>query len=227
MSRSTNRAVGLPQRRGGARDFLLLAVILAGNLCMTRPEAAPLICDPQEALNDQARTARVEQKFDRAEQIVRSVLRTRRDDFRANYTEALIQIDKAKGDRAQINQAIAKLVATAKTLDSQDAACAKAKNFYSILNSIGAEYYNVGNFAAAKQYFEMAYAQRDKLDSDSYAKLLDNLGLAAFNEQNYSCASVYFQKARDAGNAKAASHLSLTQNILKAAGVTPNCRKVD
>jgi len=204
---------------------LMLALLGPPPLFSRGADAAP-ICDPLEKLNNQARAQRLSGHPDQAQQTVRRVLQVRPNDFRAHYTNGLAIIGNSKGKQKETNRGIAELVAAAKLLPDQDTVCAKDKNYYSILNSIGAAYYNAGNVVAAKQYFALAYANRDKLTSGSLGRVTDNLGLIALKDGDYGCASGYFQLAQKAGNPQADNHLQLTEKIFTAAKVSPSCKQI-
>ncbi len=184
------------------------------------------VCDPMATQNDQARTYRVAQRLADAQKTVDKILAAHPADFRAKYTAALIALDQDRKDRDKTLAAIKMLEATAGLLGSQDAACARAKNFYSIYNTIGVEYYNLGDVPSAKKYFDLANANWDKLDPDTQAKLLDNLGLVSYRQSDFVCAAAYFGKAQKAGSKNAAFHLTLTRKVLSSAFDTRICVKV-
>lgn len=181
-------------------------------------------CDPQDALNDQARTLRVGGHLTEARTVVQHVLSMHPGDFRARYTDALIDLDQSKTNKTYWSRGMSKLTDAANNVDEEGGACAKAKNYYSIYNTIGAEYYNVRQYDLAQKYFLLAASHRDDLDSDTSNKLNDNLGLIAFIGHDYVCAAAYFQKADDAGLKSGASHLALVKNILAAASDTRTCK---
>jgi Tfp pilus assembly protein PilF len=188
--------------------------------------AKPAACDPFAKLNDQAKTLRSQGKLADAQIAVDKVLTQSKSDFRANYTAALIALDQVRGDPARAVQALKALEGTVALLAAQDSACAKAGNFYSVYNTIGVEYYNRADLANAKKYFDLAYANWDKLDPVTRSKLLDNLGLVTYRQNDFVCAAAYFQRAQKAGAKSAASHLSLAQKVLSSASDKRTCSKI-
>jgi len=187
--------------------------------------AAPVDCDPMAAKNDQAKALRVGRDLGGAKVVVNQVLAIHKSDFRANYTAALIAVDENHNDRAKRAAAIKQLEAVAALLHAQDPSCAVQKNYYSIYNSIGVEYFNIGDYKAATTYFDLANANQDKLNSDTRAKLLDNLGLARYKSADYVCAAYYFRQAQQAGVKSASPHLALVQVVLTSADDQRQCKE--
>ena len=120
---------------------------------------------------------------------------------------------------------MAKLIAVAAKLPTENAECAKAQNFYAIYNTIGYLYYQRNQPNLAKTHFLLAYAKRSELSSDTRGELFDNLGIVSYQERNYLCAACFFGEARSIGLPDANAHLTMVMNVLKSANDTRNARK--
>jgi tetratricopeptide (TPR) repeat protein len=206
--------------------LLGLAALICTTACPLAGKAAD--CDPAVALNDKAKLDRLAHNYDAAEQSIQAILKNRPDDFRANYTQALITLNRAAASRLSLSSGIDRLIVVSNMLPAQDPACAKAKNFYSIYMIIGVEYYGQGDLVDAQKYFVLADAHRDMLDDDTRANLIDDLGLIQLRlVHDSACAAEFFRRAQAAGARKAAGHLALALRIVAAAGEREGCPKAD
>jgi tetratricopeptide (TPR) repeat protein len=184
---------------------LSLALALCGNAA-----AAQAVCDPDSAVNDSARLMHVRGDLAGTRTILQPVLRHNRYDFRANYLIGLVMVDESgletKGahDPAKVEAALDQLAMTANLLDKIDAGCAESKNWYSIYNTLGAEYSDAGNSAEALHYLLKGYEKRGRMAASTRQKLLTNLGSLYFAMGDYASAARYFGEAKDAGAAGAA-----------------------
>jgi len=181
-------------------------------------------CDPMARMNDNAKALRAQQRFPEALSVVQKILAQSPDDFRANYTNALIALDLGRNDRSKWLAATKQLEGVLPLLTKQSPACAKDKNFYSIYNTLGVEYYNQGNVPLAKKYYDLAFSNFDKLNADTQGKLLDNLGLIAYRQNDFVCAATYFTKAEKAGAKNASYHLGLAAKVLSSANDKRTCQ---
>jgi tetratricopeptide (TPR) repeat protein len=204
------------------RHFFLIAFV-----CLFHANLALADCDPMASLNDKARDFRLARKFSEAQKVVDEVLDQNHDDFRATYTEALMEIDQAGRNTKKFAAGLSKLRMAADLLEHEDQACAKEKNYYSIYDTLGAAYFNFGDLGSAKKYLELALDHHEQLNSITLGKLLDNLGLVAYRQKNYVCAVAWFQKADEAGARYAADHLRLARKIVSSASDTRKCAETD
>jgi tetratricopeptide (TPR) repeat protein len=197
---------------------LSFAVLLATLL----PSATMAACDPSGADLDRAQAAIDAQKFDAALPIVNRVLARDANDFRANYQMGLIVVDQADiADKptpqpnSRFAEGLALMEKTANQLPQLDQACAKQKNFYAILNTIGAELLNRGRFKEAETYLLKAKTASDSglLSPPSTTKVLDNLGLVYLWQQNLDLSTKYYRAAQTQGSKVATFQLGTVQKL--------------
>jgi len=207
-----------------ARNRTILAAALGVLALLAAAAARADDCDPMSDLNDKAKSLRADGKLDKAQRIVDKILKARSDDFRANYTAALLQIDASGTDAAKHLAGIKRLEALETTLPQQDPACAKKRNLYGVYNMVGVEYYNIGDLASAERNFERGYANRDKLGDGTNARLFDNMGLVAFKRGDYVCAHALFEKSNGTKRTpETDAHLKLVNTVLSSAKDKRTC----
>jgi tetratricopeptide (TPR) repeat protein len=201
--------------------YLFAAAALV--LLPLRAEAA---CDPHGPDLGRAKALIDMQKLDAAAAIVSRVLKHDPADFHAKYLNAAIiadQADIADKPTPQTNsrfpEALSLLEQAADTLPQMDQACAKKKNFYEILNTIGAELLDRGRFKEAEIYLLRAKAAMDGgfLDPATAVKVLDNLGLVYLWEENYDLSGQYYRQAQTHGSPVAAFQLGTVQKLRRLA----------
>ncbi len=175
--------------------------------------SAPL-CDPHAKVLTAVRAEYDGGKFDKALADVEPVLHVDPHDFRANYLKGMILFDQANAVDAnhwfpplplspQMAAGFDLLKSTAAELGSQDLTCARRKDFYAILNTLGAFYLNRGYFPEAEKYLREGYANKTNLSSTTYRKTLDNLGLVYLIQKNGPQSAFYYREAVAQGSSVA------------------------
>jgi hypothetical protein len=165
------------------------------------------------------RDLRLAHDLDGAEQRANKVLAGNAGDFRATYTLGLILIDRSgierpgKADRAAAARGLGQLLKAAALLKTADPDCAAKNNWYGIYNTLGAEYFNIGDKQDAQVYLQLAYGKKDALQPKTRAKMLDNLGQIAFEAHDYDRAARYFNEASAAGSPYAARNAAAAANL--------------
>ncbi len=176
----------------GAGSIACAAIVLAW---LTPALAAAPVCDPNAAANENARKLRIAGQLPQARDATLAVLKTAPNDFRANYTLGLIALDESHNDARQWQAAMDQLRKAATLLDTRYGACASL-GWYSIYNTLGAEYYRVGRNADALGFYKQAYAHYDTLNTDTRQKLLRTMGNLYFALGDFKDAQAVSQKAQ-------------------------------
>jgi hypothetical protein len=209
-----------------ARSTVLALALLAATA--PRAHAGPLlpggVCNPKAAVNNQAKTAIRNANLPLATQLLSQVLAARKDDFMAQYLTALVDVRLAGRSHVKYLAAVKNLETLATTLGKQDQGCAVQNDFYSIYNTIGAEYYNDDNLPDAKRFFAIARQHFDKLSSASKGNFFGDQGLVASKEKNYACALFYYDQAIALGNHTIDEQRESAAQITSATGQKPGCR---
>jgi tetratricopeptide (TPR) repeat protein len=148
---------------------------------------APTACNAFNAQANDALQRRSRGDLVGAKAVADEILRQDPNDFRANYTEALILLiqsgldDGGKYDKQKAADGIAGLVKSVALLDKMTGAClatAKALGWGSIYNSLGAFYFNASDMASAERTWLDAYkSKRPLMTAKTQGLLLRNLGL--------------------------------------------------
>ena len=222
--KSSIRSFGTPH------NFLLHAVLITIIVCSgTSAVLAAPPCDPHAAQNDAARNALKHGDLDLAQRIVNQVLASpnAHDDFRANYFAGMILIRRAGNDHRKYLAAIAKLISTSDLLKKQDPVCGAKAGFFSIYTTIGAEYFNDGNIAAASRFYSLAFDNRDRLSQSYRASLFGDIGLLSYYLGNYACAYVGYQTAVSLGDSSYQARAVTMKSIVTTAGLKPACGRSD
>ena len=167
---------------------------------------APLNCDPLAKDNDNARTVRIQGKSKDAISVAKVILGKHPDDFRATYTLGLATIDANAGPTA-FADGMTLLKHAADLLEKNYAACGAAKGWFSIYNTLGAEYLNAGDYQNAQIYLQKGIAHADSLEPRSRQRLYSNLAYIAYGQNDLNGARNYYLKAQNAGDATAAAKL--------------------
>lgn len=198
----------------------LLGVTFAAGLLLSPAHAEASPCDPHARDLDRARSSIVQQRYGEATSIVDRVLKSDPNDFRANYQMGLVIVDQADAaDRirwtpaTKFPQGMAYLLKAAELLPHLDQTCAQAANFFTIYNTIGAEYLNRAHFAEAEKFLLKAYAVRERLPRASQVKVLDNLGLVYFSLAKFDLSRRYYSEARTAGSRVAVYQLAAHREL--------------
>jgi tetratricopeptide (TPR) repeat protein len=184
-----------------------LAMLLRPGAASAAPPKDPS-CDPHWQALDQARALRAAHQPDGAIAIAEGVLKQSPQDFRATYTVGLAMLDKH-----DIAGGMKMLSAAADLLHDRYAACGAANGWYSIYNTLGAEYYSQQNYALAESSLNVAFGKFATLNQDTQKKLLNNLGLLYFHNGNLSKSAFYYDKAAQAHAPGAADRLRLVKSI--------------
>jgi tetratricopeptide (TPR) repeat protein len=175
---------------------LRLTACAAAFLALLTPAlAGTVVCDPNAAANDRARSLRIAAQLPQARAATLAVLKTSPDDFRANYTLGLIALDESAHDAKQWQPAMDQLRKAAALLDAHYSTCASL-GWYSIYNTLGVEYYRTGHNSDALGFFKRAYAHYGELNVDTRQKLLRNLGNLYFEIGDFKNAQAVSQKAQ-------------------------------
>lgn len=185
---------------------ILSLVLAAGAARAERPK--DVSCDPNWQQLDQSRNLRGAHQPDRAIAVAQTVLKKSPQDFRAVYTIGLAMIDKGDvaGGMKKLNQA-------ADLLHDRYAACGAANGWYSIYNTLGAEYYDQGKYGLAESNLNLAYSKFATLNADTQKKLLNNLGLLYLHNGDLAKSRAYYEKAAAAHVPGAAERLRLVKGI--------------
>jgi len=188
-------------------------------------------CDPHSSTLDRAQALIAQSQFDQASRIVSAVLARDHNDFRAQYLSGVIVVDQADlADKptpqpgSKFSQGLSQLQQTAQRLPQLDRNCTRDKDFYAILNTIGAELINRGRFTEAEQYLLKAKTAGEAglLSPATKIKVLDNLGLVYLWEQKYSSARKYYSDAQAQGSPVAKYQL---QTVDKLRSLTTEVKK--
>ena len=173
------------------------------------------MCDPDLSAVDAAIQSRDAGRADEAKAILATVLKSHPNNFRANYVMAtvLIQEGGAQGRSNGLNL----LIQTEKQLHQQPVGCIKQFGWYSIYNTIGVQYYKVGNRAKALSYFTEGYTHINDMVSSTKKQITANLGLYYFTDGDLKSAKKYYEEAARFGDTKAAAHVTALQSVESSA----------
>ena len=173
------------------------------------------MCDPDLSAVDTAIKSRNAGQADQAKAILGTVLKNHPNNFRANYVMAtvLIQEGGAQGRSNGLNL----LVQTEKQLHQQPVGCIKLFGWYSIYNTLGVQYYKIGNRAKALSYFAEGYTHLDDMVSSTKKQITANLGLYYFTDGDLKTAKKYYEEAARFGDTKAAAHVTAITSVESSA----------
>ena len=172
----------------GRRAFALasLACLLAGPAALASPSSV-------DALLDRAKHERYDNhNTAAAAKLVAQALKIDPKNFRARYTQGLLQNDQ--GDTAG---AIRTLTAVIQDLGGKPAPDP------AIYNTLGWFCMSQGDTAAAEHWYLVGYADKARLKPDSRQKLLNNLGNLYLIKGDKASAARYFAESASSGNRSA------------------------
>jgi len=152
--------------------------------------------DAYKAQIDQAKQFRLKGDLGKSDRIVSGVLAKDPQDFRANYTKGLIELDRGATPSAVsvLNRALASL----KGQPAPDP---------TIYNTLGYALMNQGRLDEAGKAFQQGYAVRGSLARDSQQKLLNNMSLLYRLKGDKASSGRYLVEAARAGSAQAQGNL--------------------
>jgi Flp pilus assembly protein TadD len=162
--------------RGPVFICALLATLSFGPAGVASP-------DPFQSKLDQAKQLRLAGKPDQSEQIVRNVLMQNPGDFRANYTQGVLQLD-----RGDARSAVATLTSTLKSLKGQPPPDP------TIYNTLGYALMRQGRLDEAAAAFQKQY-NCGCTTGASKVKLLNNMSLVYRLKGDTAAALKYQQEA--------------------------------
>jgi hypothetical protein len=184
-------------------------IVFAAALLVTSQASAmtrPIVwnCESADAVQKlgQVPALRTANKLDDATAIVNQLSPTDRANRHARYTLALIAMDRAGKDPKAVAAALASLSALADgmpdyaQLSPQQRACAETPKLYTLFNTLGVSFTQVGDRARAEHYFLRGEANETALAPDSRSKLNYNLGVFYTGQLNLNKASFYYSKAK-------------------------------
>lgn len=192
-----------------ATAALFAAILLAAEAAADPARDAS--CDPYWQTLDRATALRTGHDSDAAMKLATGILSKRPDDFRATYIVGLALIDKGQRDAGM------KQLSHAADLLDRDAPCATANGWYSIYNTLGAEYYDQGNIGLAESNLNVAFTHFASFDKPTQQKLLSNLGLLYLRKGNLGKAQLYYQNASAIHAPGAAEKLHAVKGIASPA----------
>jgi hypothetical protein len=181
----------------------LLMVSQASAMTLPRPIVV-WNCESADAVQKlgQVPALRTANKFDDATSIVNRLSSADRANRHARYTLALIAMDRAGKDPKAVAAALASLAALADgmpdyaQLSPQQRACAETPKLYTMFNTLGVSFTQVGDRTRAEHYFLRGETNETALPPDSRSKLNYNLGVFYTGQLNLNKASFYYSKAR-------------------------------
>ena len=188
------------------RTIVFAVALLAASqaTAMTLPRPIVWNCESADAVQklSQVPALRSTGKFDDATATVNQLSPADRANRHARYTLALIAMDRAGKDPKAVATALASLAALADgmpdyaQLSPQQRACAETPKLYTVFNTLGVQFTQVGDRARAEHYFLRGEANEIALPPDSRSKLNYNLGVFYTGQLNLNKASFYYSKAR-------------------------------
>lgn len=153
--------------------------------------------DPYKGQIDQAKQLRLNGNLAQSDQIVRGVLAKSPQNFRANYTKGLIELD-----RGATATAVSTLNGALAALNGQPAPDP------TIYNTLGYALMNQGRLDDAARAFKQGYAAKDNLPPASQQKLFNNMSLLYRLKGDPKSAAQYLSLAAAAGSAQARANIT-------------------
>lgn len=198
-----------PARRTASRAISCVAALVIGATCC--PAAgAPDKCDPDRSTIDRAIVLRDSGQQRQAEAVLKGLLNRDKDNFGANFILGTIEISSGG---ASADAGLNRLVTTEKSLASKDKECAKQLGWYSIYNSIGAQFYRKKNLDRSEQYLLQGYAHLADMPLYTRRLILSNLGLLYFAKGDVDKSQKFYREAASAGSPDARKRLATIQRI--------------
>lgn len=199
------------RRRGAGLPLTLLAAIVSATPAIGRgsAHATRSSCDPDLSAVDTAIKSRNAGKPTDADKVLQDVLARHPDNFRAQYVMGTVLIQQGATDRG-----LGVLKQAEQILWRQPEPCAVSFGWYSIYNTLGAQYYKQRDRATALKYYEKGYAHINDMLPNTKQELLNNLGLFYFTEGDTGTALKYYTAASAAGDKNAKVHIAAINSIV-------------
>ena len=181
-----------------------LALLVATQASAAAPQPIVWNCESADAFQklSQVPALRTAHKLGEASALIASLAPADRANRHAQFDSALIVLDANGKNPAVWSSALTNLAHLADAmpnysqLSPAQRACQETPRLYAIFNTLGVQYSQSGNRAAAIRYFLRGEANEAALAPDSRAKLNYNLGVYYTGQLNLDKASYYYQRAK-------------------------------
>jgi tetratricopeptide (TPR) repeat protein len=183
--------------------------IMASARSYAGPDAASS-CDPDRAIVDRAMQLRNAGKIAAAEDLLKPILAKNRNSIGANYVLATIELSPG-GQRG--GNGLSRLLRTEKLVEQASPQCARMLGWYSLYNTIGAQYYRNGDLDRSEIYLLKGYQHIGDMFDSTKKLLLDNLGLLYFSKGNLQKSVMFYEQAQRAGSKDAAKRITAIRRI--------------
>ena len=197
------------RRKTGPRAITCAAALAIGAIC-SPAAGAPDKCDPDRATVDRAIALRDSGQQRQAQAVLNGLLNKDKGNFGANFILGTIEISSGG---ASAEAGLQRLVTTERSLASKDKECAKQLGWYSIYNSIGAQFYRKKNLDRSEQYLLLGYAHLSDMPLYTRRLILSNLGLLYFAKGDVDKSQKFYREAARAGSPDAKKRLATIQRI--------------
>ena len=186
-----------------------VALVSCGS-CAAHAQNLRSQCDPNRPTVDKAMALRNAGELEAAERLLKPIADGSRNSFGASYILATIELSRG-GNAA--DDGLNRLVQTERLLPNQSRGCARALGWYSIYNTIGAQYYRRKNLDRSEEYLLRGYNHLDDVFDETKRLLLGNLGLLYFAKGNLDKSISFYQQAQRAGSKDAGNRLAVIERI--------------
>ncbi|MGH6870553.1 MAG: hypothetical protein ACREHE_03515 [Rhizomicrobium sp.] len=184
--------------------LILLSAAPAMAMAPMRPRPVAWTCESADAFQKlgQAAALRGQKQFPQATAQIALLSPADRANRHAQYASALIAIDQNATGSPALTAAVTDLARMADAmpdyvqLSPPQRACAETAKLYSVFNTLGVEYTQLGDRAAAERYFLRGEANAAALAPDSRSKLEYNLGIFYTGQLDLKKASYHYGLAK-------------------------------
>lgn len=167
-------------------------------------------CDPNRPIIDRAIKLRNAGQSSTAETLLRGLIAKDPNDLGANYILATLELNRGRKDA---DDGLARLVMAEKLLPTHSEQCKKALGWYSIYNTLGAQYYRRKDLAKSETYLLQGYAHLNAMFDSTKRLLLSNLGLLYFSKGDLDKSLSFYQQAARAGSQDAPQRIAIIRRI--------------
>jgi tetratricopeptide (TPR) repeat protein len=169
-------------------------------------------CDPATAAIDSAVALRDAGNAHSAAARLNAIIAQYPNSFRAQYILGTTLIQESAKQSA--GEGLQRLLAAEKLLPSQTPYCVSEYGWYSIYNSIGAQYFKNKDYSLAISYYKLGLTHYNELYEQPQRELAGNLGLYYFQQGDLDQSLIYYQMAQKARSHQAAARIATVKSLI-------------
>lgn len=167
-------------------------------------------CDPNRAVINRAIKLRDTGQPRQATSLLNGILKADSENFGANYILGTIELSSGG---ASADAGLNRLVANERRLGGKDKDCARELGWYSIYNTIGAQFYRKKNLGQSERYLLQGYAHLQDMPLYTRRLILSNLGLLYFAKGDADKSLKFYQEAARAGSTDAQKRAAIIRRV--------------